>query len=560
MAIISFLLHVAGGLCLFLFGMRIMSNGLQQSAGDRLRRTLNWVTGNRFSGMLTGFVVSSVIQSPSAAVVLVMVFAHAGLLTMTQSIGIILGANAGAIVTVWIVSLSGFSIDISGLALPAVGIGFILSHIKWKYRSLGDLILGFGFLFWGLDLLTQTLAVTAGYYNLNLLAAVSQFGFGSLLIGAFTGMVMTALLHSPGASTVIVLSLVNYGVIPYEMAASMVLGANIGATIDAAIAAFWTGSLAKRAALAHVLFNAIGVLWALPLLKPLLALVHFIMPGSPFSGDPVTAAHMAMLHTVFYIINTLVFLPLVKPYAYFISRLVREDRSKEESGHYHFTYFSGGVDDTPEHNLARAEKEVRDMAGIVSTMYARFSTVLGNLRKIKDREKTVADLCEELKVKEVYIDEMRDSISGFLIECTRDNPNTRSELRITHLLRLIGNIEDMSDECYYISRLLEKSVRRNYVFKDDEIDILVPFVDLVEKYLTLLQEQLGYASRVELAVHTVELENDIDISNKKLQKMSRRRINADEDIKMELHFIELVRRVEKLGDFCTDITGIITNN
>jgi len=560
MVIISMLLRMIGGLCLFLFGMKVLSDGIQQSAGDRMKKALNFMTGNRFAGVFTGFVITAIIQSSSATTVMVVAFVNAGLLSLTQSIGVIMGANIGTTVTAWIVSLLGFSINISSMALPAVGIGFILSVTKWKYKNLGELIMGFGFLFLGLDFLTKIMSAASASYNFNAIAAVSHLGFASVMIGAGAGMVMTLLIHSSSAATAIILTMAYNGVVGFEMTASMVLGANIGTTIDAALASIGTKTAAKRAALVHVLFNVIGTIWALFLLKPLLAVVHFLTPGNPVAHDPAITTHLAMLHTIFNTVNTIIFLPFVNQFAKLVSFIIREDETKEQEEHYRFAHFSSAITDTPELNIIRVEKEIRDMAGVVSSMYASFSNVLGNLRNSSDKEKAVTDLCNELKQKEEYTDEMREILTGFLIECTRNQFYPRSESRITRLMRVIGNIEEMSDECYSISRLLEKSVCKNCAFKDEEMDDLVPYVNQVGEFLTLLQEQMGTRPPVALAIQTVEMEANINSSRKKLQKLSRKRIKAGEDIKTELIYIELVRRIEKLGDYCVDITGIITNN
>jgi len=560
MTIISILLRMIGGLCLFLFGMKVLSDGIQQSAGDRMKKALNFMTGNRFAGVFTGFIITAIIQSSSATTVMVVAFVNAGLLTLTQSIGVIMGANIGTTVTAWIVSLLGFSINISSMALPAIGIGFILSVTKWKHKNFGELIMGFGLLFLGLDFLTKIMSTVSASYNFNAIAVVSHLGFVSVLIGAGAGMIMTLLIHSSSAATAIILTMAFNGVVGFEMTASMVLGANIGTTIDAALAAIGTKTAAKRAALVHVLFNVIGTVWALLLLKPLLAVVHFLTPGNPVAHDPAITTHLAMLHTIFNTINTILFLPFVNQFAKLVTFIIREDTSEKTDVHYHFAYFSSAITDTPELNIIRVEKEIRDMSGIVSSMYTSFSNALGNLRTIGDREKAVTDLCEELKQKEEYIDEMRETLTGFLIECTRNQFYPRSESRITRLMRVIGNIEEMSDECYSISRLLEKSVCKNCAFKDEEMDDLVPYVNQVGEFLTLLQEQMGTRPPVALAIQTVEMETNINSSRKKLQKLSRKRIKAGEDIKTELIYIELVRRIEKLGDYCVDITGIITNN
>jgi phosphate:Na+ symporter len=254
---ISLILNMIGGLCMFLFGMKIMSDGIQQSAGDRLRKTLNLMTGSRLAGVLTGFAVTAIIQSSSATTVMVVSFVNAGLLTLTQSIGVIMGANVGTTITAWMVSLLGFSLKISNMALPAIGIGFILSVIKWKHKSLGYFFIGFGLLFMGLYFLTQEMSRINELINFEVLARYTEMGFLSVLIGTGVGLVMTMLLHSSSGTTAIVLTMAYNGILSYPMAAGMVLGANIGTTIDALLASIAAKTDAKRAAVVHLLFNMI---------------------------------------------------------------------------------------------------------------------------------------------------------------------------------------------------------------------------------------------------------------------------------------------------------------
>jgi len=561
---------MVGGLCMFLLGMKMMGDGIQQSAGDRLRKTLNYMTGNRFTGVLTGFVVTGIVQSSSAVTVMVVSFVNAGLLTLTQSTGVIMGANIGTTVTAWIVSLIGFSLNISSLAMPSVGIGFVLSVVKWKHKSIGDVIMGFGFLFLGLYFLTQEMSSLSKIIPFDAIGAFSHMGFTAILIGSGAGFVMTLLFHSSSATTAMVLTMVFSNIVTYEMAAGMVLGANIGTTIDAVLASIGAKTAAKRAAIVHVLFNVIGTLWALPLIKPLLMLVDFITPGSPVGVG--ATAHLAMLHTVFNTINTILFLPFVNQFAKLVTLIIHE-KPEERNEHYVFAAFSSGKSLTTELKILRVEKEIRDMADIASSMYARFSEALRSLRekgesangeavgddKNSDRHNAVAKLCEELQQKETYTDEMREILTGVLIECTRVQLNIRTENRITHLLRIINGIEEMTDECYSISRLLEKSVRKNRIFKKEEMDELVPYVYNVEKFLSLLQMQLSSKSTAELAVQTMELEGEINSTRKKLQKLGRKRIQAGMDVQTELIFIDLVRRIERLGDYCASITTEITN-
>ncbi|GHT98095.1 hypothetical protein FACS1894142_3970 [Spirochaetia bacterium] len=324
-SIIGILFRIIGGLCLFLYGMKVLSDGIQQTAGDRMQRVLNFMTGNRFIAVLTGFVVTAIIQSSSATTVMVVSFVNAGLLTLTQSIGVIMGANIGTTVTAWIVSLVGFSLKLSELALPAVGIGFILHIVKWKHQALGEAILGFGLLFMGLDFLTRSMPNLGDSFNV--ISAVSNLGFVSSLIGAAAGLVMTLIIHSSSAATAIMLTMAFNGIVGYEMAAAMILGANIGTTVDAALASIGAKTAARRAALVHVLFNVIGTCWALPLIKPLLALVGLITPGTIVPGvihDPMITTHLAMLHTVFNVVNTIVFLPFVSHFAALVTVLVKD--------------------------------------------------------------------------------------------------------------------------------------------------------------------------------------------------------------------------------------------
>jgi len=560
MGIIGALFNILGGLCLFLYGMKVMSDGIQQGAGDGFRRALNFMTRNRVAGVITGFVVTGIIQSSSAVTVMVVSFVNAGLLTLTQSIGVIMGANIGTTVTAWIVSLIGFSMKISLLALPAVGIGFIFAIIKWKYRVLGEAILGFGLLFLGLDFLTRSMPQIGDSFNF--ITRASGHGFLSSLIGMGAGLVITLIVHSSSASTAVVITMAFNGIIGYEMAAAMILGANIGTTIDAALAAIGTKTAARQAALVHVLFNIIGTCWALPLLKPLLALVNFVTPGN-MTGiiqDPMVPTHLAMLHTVFNLINTIVFLPFVKQFATLVSFIIKDKKIEEiQERHYHLEYISGSMRDTPELNILRAEKEISDMAGLVSDMFGEFSSILNSMKEAPLKEVAVNDLIADYKEKEIYADEMREALTDFLVECTRERLSSHSEKRVSRLLRIVADLEDMSDACYGISLLLELSVRKNHVIKSKEVTALIPYVALVEGFLNFIKNiKLGSVISKEQAMWAQSIENQIDESRDKLRKLGRKRIEAGKDVKTELFFIDLVRRIEKLGDYCYSIAGALT--
>jgi phosphate:Na+ symporter len=561
MAIIGVLFNILGGLCLFLYGMKVMSDGIQQGAGDGFRRALNFMTRNRVAGVITGFVVTGIIQSSSAVTVMVVSFVNAGLLTLTQSIGVIMGANIGTTVTAWIVSLIGFSMKISLLALPAVGIGFVFAIIKWKYRVLGEAILGFGLLFLGLDFLTRSMPQLGNSFNF--ITNFSDQGFLSSLVGMGAGLVITLIVHSSSASTAVVITMAFNGIISYEMSAAMILGANIGTTIDAALAAIGTKTAARQAALVHVLFNIIGTCWALPLLKPLLALVNFVTPGT-MTGvfqDPMVPTHLAMLHTVFNMVNTIVFLPFVKQFAALVSLIIKDKKIEEpKDSHYHLEHTSGTMRDTPELKILRAEKEISDMAGLVSDMFDEFSSILNSMQEAPLTEDAVNSLIVDYKEKENYADEMREALTDFLVECTREGLSSHSEKRVSRLLRIVADLEEMTDDCYSISLLLDKGVQKDHVIKSKEVTALIPYVALVEGFLNFIKDiKLGSVISKEQSEWARDLENQIDKSRNKLRKLGRKRIEAGKDVKTELLFIDLVRRIEKLGDYCYSISAALTN-
>jgi phosphate:Na+ symporter len=553
MQYVEILFRLIGGLCLFLYGMKVMSNGIQQAAGDRLQRALNFMTGNRFIGVLTGAVVTTVIQSSSATTVMVVSFVNAGLLTLTQSIGVIMGANIGTTTTAWVVSLIGFKIDISAIALPAVGAGFILGAIKWKHRELGTAFLGFGFIFLGLQFISDSLP-TISSDSLVFIQQITGLGFLSTLIAVAVSTGVTLLAHSSAATITLIIALAFGNVIPFEIAAAMILGANIGTTIDAILAAIGTRTAARQTALVHVLFNVVGSVATLVFFRPLLFLVDFITPGLP--DGPNIATHLAMFHTIFNIFCTLLFLPFVHQFAALVSFLIKSKPEEQPQDRipYKLKYSSGAIQNSPELNILRAQKEIRDMAGIAASMFAEASSALQSLKKAEDRKAAVDALIRDMQEKEETADEMREELTRFLIECTHQPLSRQSDRKISLLLRIIADLEDMTDDCCSISYILERSVKKDLIFKEQEMAALAPYVGLVEEFLDFVQKQLGSRNTMKQIFYARDLESRIDKSRDKLRKMGRKRIEAGEKVKTELLFIDLVKRIEKLGDWCSNIS------
>ena len=566
MNIVGLLFHLLGGIGLFLFGMKTMSDGLQQSAGDRMRKALNLMTTNRFTGMLTGTAVTAIIQSSTAVTVMLITFVNAGLLTLTQSIGVIFGANIGTTMTAWIISILGFSIDISSLALPAVGVGFVFSALKWKHRHIGNFLLGFGFLFIGLAYLTQGMRNINLLFSFDAISTVRDMGFLSIIIGSAAGIVITVLLNSSSAATAIIMSMAFNDLISYEMAAGMVLGSNVGTTASTVIASLSASTAAKRSALVHVLFNSFGFIWALPLLVPLLRMIALVLPGDPWAASTVVNGvlvenvaipiHLAGLHTVYNIINTALFLPFVDQAAKLVSRIIPEKIEDEKKVRQYSLEFRQGrsTHNTTEFNIIRAEKEIQDMAGIASKMYHNFSSVLISMQEKPISSEEMETLIEDLRIEENYADEMREQITAFLMECSRGQISNRSKGRIARLLRIIADLEDLTDDCYSASLILNQSVEKKLFFKKKEMTALVPYVALVSQFLDFLGNiKLGHTITKEQSEWALELENKIDKSRNKLRKLGRKRLEAGKNVRTELLFIDLVRRIEKLGDYCFSI-------
>jgi phosphate:Na+ symporter len=548
MEIVSLLLRIGGSLGLFLYGMKVMSDGIQQGAGDRLQRTLGFMTGSRLSAIITGFVVTAIIQSSSATTVMVVSFVNAGILTLTQAIGVIMGANIGTTVTAWIVSLIGFTLNISNLALPAVGLGFLMRMMKWKHQGLGNGVMGFGLLFLGIDFLTGSMPAI-NPENLEFLRTFGSGSFLQILAYAGIGLAITVIVHSSSASTAIMLTMAYKGIIDFNSAAAMVLGANIGTTIDAMLASIGTKTAARRAALVHVLFNVIGAVAALLFFNPLVSLVKLITPGG-IEGNALVTTQIAMFHTTFNVLNTLLFFPFVKPFAAFVTFLVKDREEKEDANVYHFSYLPASIRDAPELSVLRAKNEISDMAGLVFAMYQKLRASLQNLTS----EVTDA-LVADLRGKEEYADEMREVLTVYLMECTRSQLNRDSQYNVALLLRIVADLEDMTDDCFSVSLLLERSVRKNQIFKRKEMEALDPYMGLVEESLTFVRERLGEKLSEEQRLYAKEFEEKINILRNKLRKLGRKRIEDGADVKTELLFIDLVRRIEKLGDYCYSISN-----
>ncbi|MDR0909921.1 MAG: Na/Pi cotransporter family protein [Spirochaetaceae bacterium] len=556
--IVTKLFSLGGGLCLFLFGVKTLSEGVQAVAGERLQKALNFMTGNRFVGVLTGAVVTTMVQSSSAVTVMLVSFVNAGLLTLQQAVGVIFGSNIGTTTTAWVVSLIGFKFNIAAFALPALAAGFIIGNIRWKHRELGSVFIGFSFVFLGLQFMTEGLP-TVSAEQVSVIARFSDLGFLSLLIGLGVGTLVTLLMHSSAATITLVITLAYGGVLNYDISASMILGANIGTTIDAILAAIGGKPAAKQTALVHVLFNVVGSIIVLLLFRPFIFVVDLLIPG------PLTHANLpmqlAMFHSIFNIFCTLIFLPFVGQIAALAKIIIKDkDGASDTAKKYVFEYSSGGLSDSPELNVVRAEKEIRDMAGIVSSMYAdvsgRLSAVYARIEK-DGRDKALErcnEMNTEMQEKEDYADQMREQLTMFLIECAkRGQLNRKYEQKVGKLIRIVADLEEMTDMCCGVGYLLARGIRKDQLPDAEEIQALAPYLKDVENFLAFVQNHLGRPVSRDEERYAQQLEDGINKTRNKLRKRGRKQIEGGANVKAELLFIDLVRRIEGIGDYCYSI-------
>ncbi len=534
-------LDIIGSLGLFLFGMKIMSDGIQKAAGRRLQSVLKFMTGNRFLAVMTGFLVTGLVQSSSATTVMLVGFVNAGLLSLSQAIGVIMGANIGTTVTGWIVALLGFKFKITIIVLPALAIGLPLRlTAKLGKQDWGDALTGFGLLFLGLDFLKRSVpAIQDNPEVLQFLSRLTGLGPLSFLIFVTFGTVLTFVVQSSSAAMAITLTMAFSGWIDYPTAAAIVLGENIGTTATAYIASIGTNVNARRASRAHTLFNVFGVVWMAFLFKPFLSLIDAIVPGAA-DGTAITA-HLAMFHTLFNLANTLLCVSFVKQLEYIVCK-IEKTRKDEQDEEYQLRYISATIQDTPELNLANAKLELSRMAGIVGEMFSRFQLVFDH------PDKKMGNDVEELKRMEDYTDRMQEDISTFLAKCAQQSLNKKSSTNVNAMIRIAHELENVGDSCFNLMILAERRYNKQIVLPAPAVDKLAPYSGKVAEFIEFIKEHLNeHLSRAEMETAYL-LENSVNEYRNHLKDEAQDRLGAGSDVKSELLFIEIVRQIEQIGD------------
>ena len=557
-----------GALGMFLYGMNLMSSGLQKAAGDRLRGFLSAMTSNPFKRVMTGLGITAIIQSSSATTVMVVSFVNAGLLTLVQAIGVIMGANIGTTVTAWLVSWLGFKADISILAVPFMLLGFLFSNSKKnQHRNIGELIVGFSLLFLGLSFMKESVPdLSETPQVLEFVKTWSGYGFWSVLIFLAFGTVLTLVLQSSSATMAITLIMLSMGYIPFNMACAMVLGENIGTTITANIAASVGNTSAKRAAMSHTIFNVFGVVWALILFRPFLGLVGRIIElfglpnpaaegfavADPNSADGTAALYgLSMLHTLFNTINTLILIWFTG----YIEKLVIwiiKTPANQDAETFRLKYIEAGHLATPELATEQAFNEIIHFAQISKKG-------LGYTRAAINE--TDPDRFEALRGKLVKYEEISDrieyEIASFLNAVSAEEISEKTSREIKAMYKIIGELESLGDSGESISRILSRRNIHKKVFDDDAIKNLNNMADVVEHAYDAMIANLSsaYSGGLTEISNAYNAEDRINNLRNNLRDSEIENIeSARKNYQTSVYYMDIVNEFEKMGDFMINIS------
>ena len=547
MKALSIMMQLVGSLGFLLYGMKMMSNGVQKSAGQSLHRVLNLMTGNRVLGVLTGTLITMIIQSSGATTVMVVSFVNAGLMTLTQSVGVIFGANIGTTITAWIVTIFGFSFKISTVAIPIFGIGYAFTFIKRikkiNIATIGEALMGFGLLFLGLDLLSKVMSVDAE--QIAFLTRFNNGSFGGYTVALFAGIIVTMILHSSSALTAIVLTMAYQGILTWEFSAVIVLGGNIGSTLDAVLASFGTKVDARRSALVHVLFNVAGTFTALIFLHPLLNFIDFIPPGTV---EENITYHISMLHTVTKVLETLIMLPFVNQIAHLCEKLIKP-KEDDTPNSYRLDFVETVGRGNAEAYIIRAEKEISDMAELTIKMFNLIEDSIND-----NNISAIADSIQKLAAQEDYADQMQEQLSRYLINCSKLPINEKLQNNISMMLRIVDDIESMTDDCYSVALCIQRSIDKGLDFEPNELDRIGPYMELVHYCLEFIRENINKPLSAEKLAEAEVVEEQIDMYRKKLKKIARKNLEQGANVRTELLYLDLIRHIEKIGDHAFSIS------
>ncbi len=546
------LLQLIGSLGIFIYGMKVFSDGLQKVAGNKLRTILKGMTSTRFRGILTGFTATTITQSSSTTTVMVVSFVNAGLITFLESTGVVMGANIGTTVTAWMISIFGFKMKITPIAIMMIGIFFpFIFFGKEKWRNLAEAMIGFGILFIGLDFIKNGVPnIQQNPEMFMFLDQFTEFGFLSIIIFVVAGTLLTLLTQSSSAASAITLVMLFQGWIDFPIAAAMVLGENIGTTVTANIAAVVGNVYAKRAARFHFVFNVFGVLWMLALIHPFLmgidAVMGYFLPGAEsilHATDEVGRANatlaLSLFHTTFNVTNVLLLVAFVPKIVRFIERYQKEKKDTQ----HRLQYISSGMMSSPELSISQAHKEIELFARLVDKMHFNVKGLLQNKQKKEEK------FLEKIERREQITDNIELEIAEYLTKISSYNLTEDASRRIRGMHSIINDLERVGDIYFQMSKTYERMKSEGTELPDEAMQKIDLMLDRVHDAIRNVRENLTVDSDeidLEKALH---IENSIDLYRDELLEYHYAQLEEKGySNRVGFVFLDYLNRLEKIGD------------
>ncbi len=593
-------LGLLGAVGLFLYGMKVMSEGLQKAAGDRLRNILSAMTRNRFTGTVTGFFITALIQSSSASTVMVVSFVNAGLMTLAQSMAVIMGANVGTTFTAWIIALFGFKVDISAFALPLIGLAVpLLFSKKGRTKSIGEFTIGFAFLFMGLDMISKYVPdLQSNPEMFAFLQRYASMGFGSVLIFCFVGMLVTMVIQSSAAMFAITLIMCSKGWITFDLACALVLGSNIGTTITPLLASMSGNVAAKRTAMGHLLFNLLGTLWTLAVFFPFVELNSWITEeigqGDPTAlytyvtdlkannpdvynqvfasavptdtGDVLhhrtlitqmqvsVSFGLSMFHTVFNLINLSIMIWLTNVYVKIVEFLVPAKHQGDDE--FQLKFISGGILSASELNISQAEKEMFVFAERVGRMLPMARDLVHTKAGSDDFNKTYS----RLEKYEEISDRMELEIANYLNRCAEGRLSNESKRRIAAMLSIDSEIESIADSMLGVGKILLRKQQSNVHFNDEiyaNIDLMFSYVEKSVNAMLKVLENVENVDEHDI-IASYNREREINNLRNQLRTANVESINDRHyEYQSGIYYMDIISTLEKSGDYIINVIDTI---
>lgn len=574
-------LSLLGAVCLFLYGMKVMSEGLQKVAGDRLRNILGIMTKNRVTGVITGILITALIQSSSASTVMVVSFVNAGLMSLAQAMAVIFGANVGTTVTTWIISAFSFEVNISDYSVLLLAAGVPMLFMKKSfYKSLGEFLIGFCFLFMGLDLISHYVPnLQENPEMLEFLTKYTSMGYGSVLVFFLIGIIVTMVAQSSAATFAITLIMCSQGWISYELGCAIILGGNIGTTITPVLASLSGNLAAKRTAMGHVLFNVLGSIIVLALFQPFVSLVaditQWIQGSNPLDisaaqetamadstlinpaggltskAQATTAFALAMFPTVFNTLNLFVMIWFTKLYVKIVCWIMPA-RHKESDEEFSLKFIGRGMLGTSELNITQAQKEIL----VYAERVARMLVMARELIHLRDKDEKYTNLYSRIEKYEDISDRMEIEIGNYLNRVAEGRLSPEGKMRIAGMLRIISEIESIADSCFNVAKTLNRKNQVHVEFDESimkEIDEMYDMVDGVMNNMLEILRQMETPEDANI-ITAYNKEREINNFRNRLRDDNIYNINNKVyDYQEGIFFMDLIGEAEKLGDFMLNV-------